>query len=122
MATARALNLRVRPLQSVDLAFPIDGIIGGQSDIHDIHLLGKPVKAFDLNHFYGLLGDVIVPSFEITGSKGGVLSVKTFTPCPQPLGWGRLRYDSAAIYAALRPFVLFELRAEHIKAAVDKGV
>lgn len=122
MTTARAINLRVRPLQSVDLAFPIDGIIGVQSDVH---LLGKQVKAFDLNSVYGLLGEVIVPTFKEQAYSHGHFgaSTKTYTaPGPQPLGWGRLKYDSAAIHQLLQPYVLFELRAEHLKAAVDKGV
>ncbi|KAA0103709.1 HlyD family secretion protein [Mycolicibacterium sp. P1-5] len=122
MTTARAINLRVRPLQSVDLAFPIDGIIGAQSDVH---LLGKQVKAFDLNEVYGVLGDVIVPAFKVQkyskGHFGAVVETDTAAG-PQPLGWGRLKYDSAAIHQLLQPYVLFELRAEHLKAAVDKGV
>jgi hypothetical protein len=132
MATAKAINLRVRPLQSVDLSFPTDGVVAAQSDIH---LLGKSVKAFDRAAFCSLLSTVVAPSEEIisTGTvvtaggkiehtgKGGVKSVP-FPASDQPFGWGRLKYDSATIRSELSEHVLFELRAEQLKAVVDKAV
>jgi hypothetical protein len=96
MATAKAINLKVRPLQSVDLCFPIDGVIGEQPDIH---LLGKAVTGFDLPTFCGNL--------------------------LQPVGAGtleKLKFDSQAIKTALQPSILYELRAEPTKAALDKAI
>src|SRR5262245_10220470 len=95
MAAGRAINLKVRPLQSVDLCFPTDGIIGDQPDLH---LLGKSITKFDLPVFYGTL-------------------LQTVTGKP-----ARLKFDSAAIRTALQPSILFELRAEPLKAALDKAI
>jgi hypothetical protein len=93
---AKAINLRVRPLQSVDLCFPVDGIIADQPDVH---LLGKPVTAFDLPTLYGKLGGpAVVPDK------------------------GRLKYDSAAIRGEVGGGLLFGLRAEAVKAALDKAI
>jgi multidrug resistance efflux pump len=91
----RAINLRVRPLQSVDLCFPVDGIISDQSDIH---LLGTPVTAFDLPGFYSTLGQTV------------------------PADPSRLKFDSQTIRNTIKPSILFELRAEPIKAALDKAI
>lgn len=33
MATGKSVNLRVRPVTSVDLSFPVDGVISKQSQI-----------------------------------------------------------------------------------------
>jgi multidrug resistance efflux pump len=96
MATAKAINLRVRPLQSVDLCFQVDGIVGDQSEIH---LLGKQVAGFDLPSFYGTLGQPVSPA-----------------------NLARLKFDSQAIRNAVLPSVLFELRAEPVKAALDKAI
>jgi HlyD family secretion protein len=96
MATAKAINLKVRPLQSVDLCFPIDGVIGEQSDIH---LLGKAVTGFDLPMFCdNLLQPVSAGSLE------------------------KLKFDSQAIRTALQPSILYALRAEPTKAALDKAI
>ena len=121
MTAAKAINLRVRPLQSVDLNFPVDGIVGAQSDIH---LLGKPVKAFDLNKLYSVLGTVVTPRAPDIGlDKGKILQEAPLLPASdQPFGWGRLKYDCSTIRNELGDYVLFELRAEQIKAAVDKAI
>lgn len=125
MTNAKAINLRVRPLQSVDLSFPCDGIIGRQLDVH---LLGKAVTAFDIDGFYAKLGTVSAPSVwipPITDPAHGVFAAgrhETLPDSDQPLGWGRLKYDSAAITAEMGTSVLFALRAEHARAALDKAV
>jgi multidrug resistance efflux pump len=118
---ARAINLRVRPLQSVDLNFPVDGIVGAQSDIH---LLGKPVKAFDLNKLYSVLSTTVTPrAADLPRGKGKFQAERPLLPASdQPFGWGRLKYDCATIRDELGEYVLFELRAEQIKAAVDKAI
>ncbi|SEB22725.1 HlyD family efflux transporter periplasmic adaptor subunit [Variovorax sp. YR216] len=135
MIPAKAINLRVRPVRSVDLCFPVDGILAGvwrQADQgqreatgatqNDIHLLGKSVKAFDLAKFYALLGTVQSPTrFESQG-PGKPLREVPLSAKLQPLGWGRLRYDSKSIREEMSESILFELRAEHIKAALDKAV
>jgi hypothetical protein len=96
MGTAKAINLKVRPLQSVDLCFQVDGILGTQPDIH---LLGKPVTKFDLPSLYQSLGD------------------------PQSASnLGRLKYDSQTIQTAVQASILFALRAESVKAALDKAI
>jgi multidrug efflux pump subunit AcrA (membrane-fusion protein) len=114
---AKAINLRVRPLQSVDVSFPVDGIVANQTDIH---LLGKPVAKFDLTTFYPLLGTVLSPKMK--PEPPGVRVVNYAQHPLQPLGWGRLRYDSEAIRDYMRESILFELRAEQTKAALDKAV
>jgi hypothetical protein len=96
MASAKAINLKVRPLQSVDLCFQVDGIVGAQSDIH---LLGKSVTKFDLPGLYVSLGQ------------------------PQGAGSpGRLKFDSQAIHDAVQASLLYELRAEPVKSALDKAI
>lgn len=96
MAAGKAINLKVRPLQSVDLCFQVDGVIGAQPDLH---LLGKPVPKFDLPGLYASLGQ------------------------PQSAANpGRLKFDAQAIHDAVNVSVLFELRAEPTKAALDKAI
>lgn len=96
MAIAKPINLKVRPLQSVDLCFQVDGVIGGQPDVH---LLGKTVTKFDLPALYASLGQ----------------TVGAAAP-------GRLRFDSQAIRTAAAPSILYELRSESMKAAMDKAI
>jgi len=107
----------------VDLSFPVDGIIGAQNDIH---LLGKPVKAFDLAAFYASLGTILSPTVWVPGTGHGINQTAgrhvTLPASDQPLGWGRLKYDSNAIREGMSGSILFELRAEHVKAALDKAV
>ena len=52
MATGKSVNLRVRPVNSVDLAFPVDGVISRQSQT----LLGSRVSGLDVEVLYGMLG------------------------------------------------------------------
>ena len=125
MAPAKAMNLRVRPLQSVDLSFPVDGIVGAQPDIH---LLGKTVKAFDLYAFYAQLSTVLSPLVWVPPKfdpAHGTVTQGRYAPLPasdQPLGWGRLKYDSRAIMEEINASILFALRAEQVKAVLDKAV
>ncbi|RKT10555.1 HlyD family secretion protein [Paraburkholderia sp. RAU2J] len=128
---AKAINLRVRPLQSVDLCFPVDGILAGfwQEDPgssgatqNDIHLLGKKVKAFDLGNLYSQLSTVHPPGIWKFSGPGKPAVFEPLSDSLQPLGWGRLKYDSKAIRDAMSESILFELRAEQVKAALDKAV
>lgn len=125
MAPAKAINLRVHPLQSVDLSFPVDGIVGAQPDIH---LLGKTVKAFDLSAFYAQLSTVLSPMVWVPPKfdpAHGRVTQGRYVPLPasdQPLGWGRLKYDSRAITEEINASILFALRAEQVKAVLDKAV
>lgn len=125
MAPAKAINLRVRPLQSADLSFPVDGIIGAQPDIH---LLGKTVKAFDLSAFYAQLSTVLSPMVWVPPKfdpAHGALTQGRYVSLPasdQPLGWGRLKYDSRAITEEINLGILFALRGEQVKAVLDKAV
>lgn len=93
MATGKAVNLRVRPVQSADLCYPVDGTILLQPD----SLLGRTVQRFDLESFYVVLGDESVD--------------------PSRLLWG-----SRMINDRLRPFLLSALRAEHVRADLDQAI
>src|SRR5262245_57729233 len=57
MATppGKAVNLRVRPLQSVDLCYPVDGVISKQSPT----LLGSQVEALDVEYLYSRLSETV---------------------------------------------------------------
>src|SRR2546423_408190 len=96
MAAGKAINLKVRPLQSVDLCFQLDGVLGAQPDIH---LLGKPVTRFDLPTLYAALSQSV-----------------------SAVNLGRLKYDSQGIHDAVQASILYELRAEPTKAALDKVI
>ena len=50
MPAAKVHNLKVRPLQSVDLCFEVDGILGEQNA--KMPMLGLPVIGFDFASFY----------------------------------------------------------------------
>ncbi|MFL0177396.1 HlyD family efflux transporter periplasmic adaptor subunit, partial [Mycobacterium sp. SMC-13] len=119
MATAKPINLRVRPLQSVDLSFAIDGIIGAQTDPH---ILGRTVQRFDLTAFCADLSAVSTERSDPQMGAGAALNTIALPADEQPLGWGRLRYDSTAIRSQLAPHILCELRAEAVKATVDKAI
>jgi hypothetical protein len=109
MAKAKVHDLKVRPIQSVDLCFEVDGIIGEQN--FQLAKLGARVKAFDLVGFYGNLGQSAGD-----GTRPGLL-----------------KFDSKTIYDAVKPvtdptnpafpgILLFALRAEPVKAVLDKAI
>lgn len=52
MATGKSVNLRVRPVNSVDLAFPVAGVISKQLPTP----LGSRVQGLDIEVLYGMLG------------------------------------------------------------------
>mgnify|MGYP003576307835 CR=1 FL=1 len=52
MHEAKAVNLRVRPFKSVDLCYPVSGIICAQPD-----LLGQKVRRFPVHDFYTRLSE-----------------------------------------------------------------
>lgn len=95
MGTAKAMQLRVRPLHAAHLCFEVDGILGQSSA-----QLGATVSAFDFPAFYAILG-----------------SAPTIAGDPS-----RLRYDFLDIQAAANPFALASLRAEPRKAALNKAI
>lgn len=95
MATGKAINLRVRPIQSVDLCFPIDGVIGHQP----ANLVGQMVQGLDL-------GQSLFPLLDQT----------------DPQDSGRLIYNSNAIYNGVANFVLSSLRNEPQAVDVDTAV
>jgi hypothetical protein len=99
MASAKVRDLKVRPIQSVDLCFEVSGVIGEQNTT--LAALGAPVTAFDLAAFYAGLG------------------VEANTADP-----GHLKYDSQHIHddPAIQAALLFGLRAESIKAVLDKAI
>jgi hypothetical protein len=79
MATGKAVNLRVRPLQSVDLCYPVDGVISHQSPT----LLGSRVEGLDVEVLYSRLSE--------TAGAGCIFGVDH----------SRLEWNSAKIYRYL---------------------
>jgi hypothetical protein len=55
MATGKSINLRVRPVNSVDLAYPVDGLISSQSE----NILGTQVSGLDVETLYSLLSQTL---------------------------------------------------------------
>jgi HlyD family secretion protein len=55
VATAKSVNLRVRPFTSVDLSFPVDGVISWQPD----SWLGQSVEGIDVEALYAVLGETV---------------------------------------------------------------
>ena len=52
MATGKSVNLRVRPVVSTDLSFPVDGVISKQLPT----MLGSRIEGLDVEVLYGMLG------------------------------------------------------------------
>jgi multidrug resistance efflux pump len=99
MAVAKVRDLRVRPLQSVDLCFEVDGVLGEQNA--SMPMLGLPVTPFDFAAFYAGLG------VEKTAGDPG-----------------RLKFDSQTIHddPQVAAAMLFALRSEATKAVLDKAI
>jgi hypothetical protein len=99
MPSAKVHDLKVRPLQSVDLCFEVDGILGEQNA--QMPMLGLPVTPFNFAAFNANLG------VERNGADPG-----------------RLKFDSQAIHddANVQASLLFALRSESVKAVLDKMV
>ncbi|MEU4477849.1 HlyD family efflux transporter periplasmic adaptor subunit [Micromonospora sp. NPDC023966] len=55
MATGKSVNLRVRPVMSADLSFPVDGVISRQSPV----MLGSRVEGLDVEVLYAMLGQTV---------------------------------------------------------------
>jgi hypothetical protein len=119
MAIAKAVNLRVRPIQAADLSFPIGGTVSAQADRH---LLGKRIQGFDLTSFCNQLSRVSSVRPDPRPPGAAQYGPVNLPDGVQPLGWGRLTFDSSAIREALNDVILFELRADAVKAAVDKAI
>src|SRR5271166_162742 len=103
MATAKVSSLKVRPTQSVDLCFEVDGILGEQ--VMANAKLGASVSAFNLDALYTALGQ-----------NNSVVAARP----------GLLKYDSQAIHDAAKSMafggtLLFALRAESVKALLDQA-
>ncbi|WP_326793473.1 HlyD family efflux transporter periplasmic adaptor subunit (plasmid) [Streptomyces sp. NBC_00841] len=92
MSTGKAVNLRVRPVQSADLCYPVDGTILFQPD----SLLGKSVQPFNINGLYEILG--------------------------QGHSDGRLMWEAQSIHQNLESHILSELRAEPVKAELEQAI
>jgi hypothetical protein len=60
MASGKSANLRVRPILSVDLSFPVDGIISYQMNTPTGTPLGKQVKGIRAENLYVLLPQTVV--------------------------------------------------------------
>ncbi|MBY4948156.1 hypothetical protein K6V92_16185 [Cupriavidus respiraculi] len=95
MATGKAIDLRVRPVLSVDLCYPVDGVIGRQSAT----LIGQPVQGLDVGQsLYPFLGQT------------------------DPQDSGRLMFHSNALYGRVAGSVLSSLRNEPQAVDVDTAV
>ncbi|MDT5354918.1 MAG: hypothetical protein QOJ56_3450 [Mycobacterium sp.] len=104
MNSGKAVNLRVRPIQSVDLCYPTDGIIGYLPDT----LLGQTVQGFDLlNDLYMHLSDL---SQKII--KGHVVGTSP----------DLLHYGSKNLENRLTGYILCALRAEPLKTDLDSAI
>lgn len=55
MAIGKAVNLRVRPVQSVDLCYPVDGLIARQPT----GLLGNRVRGLNIESLYLVLLETV---------------------------------------------------------------
>lgn len=98
MANAKMQSLRVLPLISANLCFPVDGIVGELNAA-----LGQDVAPFDFGIFYAKLGSTVtVPNVDPSA----------------------LQYNSAAIHEdpSVKASMLVALRAEGTKAALDKSI
>jgi hypothetical protein len=133
--TAKIVNLRTCPTVWANLSFEVGGIVE-QSNV----VLGQPIEAptapldpaapivsFDFASFYATLGvgtesQLIVPN-KVTlarrttgGNQGGGIQQNPFVqPNPAAL------YNSGDIQSQVATSTLFALRAEPIKAALDKA-
>jgi hypothetical protein len=120
MAMAKATNLSVRPVQSADLCYPVDGIIEYQPE----DLLGRAVRAYDLRELHDKLEPrAAVPSaFEqLNPIHGGLKTVdKTLdiaSPVPSPTGDGPLQIERELANATLS-----RLRAEDIATGLAQAI
>jgi biotin carboxyl carrier protein len=100
---AYVVSLKVRPIQSVDLCFEVAGVIGEQN--FALAQFGARLSGFDLPTFYN-----------------GLLASAGAAARP-----GLLKFDSTAIHTALTSGasggpLLFALRAENVKALLDKQI
>jgi hypothetical protein len=101
---AKPVSLTVRPLQVSHLCFEVGGILG-----RSVAELGTKVSAFDFGHLYKTFRNA---------NKGHAIDP------------GRLPFDSDGIDAQTittsivgsRPFALAALRAEPVKAALNKAI
>ncbi len=108
---ARVRWLKAIPAQAADLSFEVDGVIGqaaAQLQLGVAIGAAGPLISFDLATFYANLGTTVLIS--------GVPATLTV-----PAG---LQYDSQGILTdpSVQASLLFALRAEAIKAVLDKAV
>ena len=76
MIIGKAVNLRVRPVQSADLCYPVDGLICDQPAA----LLGSPVRGLNIESLYLVLletveGDDSRVLKQLLGIAGELVSV-----------------------------------------------
>lgn len=90
------ISLSVRPFQVAHLCFDVNGILG-----ESFAELGATVSAFDFAQLYGAFRQALVN---------------------QPSDPGRLKHDSDAIEAFTKRSALAALRAETLKAALNKAI
>jgi hypothetical protein len=93
-ATGKAVNLRVRPIESADLCYPIDGVIWRLTS----GLLGSKVSGINLQSLDDVLGDTEV------------------------LDVSRLYYGADRIYNYLSSATLSTLRNQPEKADLDNAI
>ena len=59
MATGKSVNLRVRPVVSVDLSYPVEGVISYQMNMSTGTPLGKQVKGIRVENLNQLLPQTV---------------------------------------------------------------
>lgn len=109
MATGKAVNVRVRPTQTVDLCYATEGLIGYMPD----NLLGKSVGGLDVvKEIYPRL---LETSRKWVNGPGGL---QASVPDYSSLAW-----NSNRIYERLsRATILSALRADAIRSDIDSAI
>jgi hypothetical protein len=107
MGTAKTVQLIARSASAANLAFEVGGII-----LESQAQLGQQVQAFDFTSFYKTLGVATEPAKPPVRPPISVGSNPPFTP---------YLYDSADLDKQLGQTGIIRLRAEPIKALLDKS-
>lgn len=107
MGTARMIRLIARSGGMANLAFPVGGIV-----LESSAQLGDQVQPFDLTALYGQLGVATEPPKVLKKRPSPLRKRKLFTP---------YLLDSGDLDAKAASSTLMRLRAEAVKAMLDKG-
>lgn len=121
MATAKAISLSVRPVQSADLCYPVSGIIEYQPE----ELLGLSVTAYDLTAYREKLEpEPVLPAPGDLLNQGPVTGGTTIGTNPVGGIEGDVPpiHGPSGIQSDLENFVLSRLRADDIAAHLTQAI